>query len=1729
MKSKILIILSLFFWGNSYAQYCTGGPSFTGDSNVQSVSLVGATTNINHTACPGVSGTEDLTAQIADLIAGLTYTVDVQFGTCGGNYGGAGEVWIDFNQDDVFQATESVGTWAGTPPVALSSFTFTVPPASLPGITRMRVVQQEGGSNPLNPCATYNWGSMMDFGITIMPGTPITCPFPTAVTVANLTATTADISWTAGGSAAWIVEYGPSGFTPGSAGADTTFITVNNNPLSLTGLSSGTDYDFYVRAFCAPGDSSFNIGPASFFTPGTCGTYVLDLYDTWGDGWNGGNLSVTINGVVEYTGLTVTTGNGPVLFNIPLNTGDLISINYTEGSFTSENEYTLYDENGTVIVYEGASNTTPNNFGPYEACPTCPSPFSLNTTSITSNSATLNWSTGGSTSWLVEYGPTGFTPGVGTLTTTNPFNLTGLSPATAYDWYIRDYCLPGDSSMLVGPITFNTSFLAPNGVACITGASSILFSEDFEGAIDATPAGWSGNFSGASGQWGIPSNLGSSNTGPNNGNTASGNQHMEFEGSGTGTASAITPPINLTTANDEVELSFYMHAFGVEMGTFNINVSTSPAGPFTPIFTFSGQYQTSGNDLWEHIAVDLTAYIGQVIYLEFENTNTATWEADIAIDLIEVTSCVTCPAPSAFTASGITDSSIDLAWTTGGASVWLVEYGPSGFTPGNGDSTILAFTTPTLTVTGLSPATSYDFYVSDFCALGDTSIALGLLNIATDFLSPDGVLCITGSSSVLFSEDFEGALHSTPNGWIGNFNGNSGNWDVTAANSNNFASGPSIPVSGNQHMEFESSTTVTANAISPPINLTTSNNEVELAFWMHAYGANMGTFNINIGNSPTGPFLPIFTYSGQLQTTAASPWEHIAVDLTAYIGQIVYLQFTNSMTSGFNGDMSIDLIEVTSCLTCPAPTNVVTSGVTENSVDVDWTPSSAFVWLLEYGPAGFTPGNGDSAIVAPAHPYTITGLNASTVYDVYVYDLCGDTSFAAGPGRFATDCDTVPAPYYQNFDIDLNDPHCWSATGPENWLYQISGGPGPDYGVAGSVDHTTGTSNFAWIDASGGLNTNELVSPVIDYSGLTQGIVGCWILSNNTTNAFLNLIHIEAFDGTSWVQLATYSGNNSGWIRFYATIPAAIPNVTTFRLVQEEGSGTGSAFNNDILVDDFFVEEAPTCFNPTMLSDSVISPTLVELSWTTGGASDWIIEYGPTGFIPGTGAGTLVNTNQNPYVLSVNAGQDYDWYVQDSCGPTDISWHSYVNNFRMPGEVDCDSVSTNFTYCYADNEVELYTYQSSNSTSFLHLVFNSGVLNSNDDFAIYDGPDETYPLLFATTTGTNNDMTGLEFTSSSNIISFAFNTLFFPNSGCTTPLDFDINCCETTYFSQTVDICTDSTYTLPDGVVVNSEAVYYSTIENIKGCDSIVTTIINILEDSTTVTDIICAGSSYLLPDGNTTTSMGNYQMVVSNYLGCDSAIDLTLVLVQPSFFSINASICAGDSYEMPNSTFVNTAGNHDLIYINSEGCDSTYSVNLTLNPLTPLVMDPIEMCEGETRTLVDGVEVSTSGTFTSQTINLNGCSVTATTVVTVSPSSFSNDTIKICGNETYTLLNGDVVEDAGEYNINVGNSNGCDSIVTIYVSKCIASGITNEENNAVASIFPNPSSSMINVTFNTNVINGELDIRVMNALGQEIDLFEDVSETNLTINVSSYSDGMYYLVVSDNANTSIKKFVVSK
>jgi gliding motility-associated-like protein len=92
-------------------------------------------------------------------------------------------------------------------------------------------------------------------------------------------------------------------------------------------------------------------------------------------------------------------------------------------------------------------------------------------------------------------------------------------------------------------------------------------------------------------------------------------------------------------------------------------------------------------------------------------------------------------------------------------------------------------------------------------------------------------------------------------------------------------------------------------------------------------------------------------------------------------------------------------------------------------------------------------------------------------------------------------------------------------------------------------------------------------------------------------------------------------------------------------------------------------------------------------------------------------------------------------------------------------------------------------------------------------------------------------------------------------------------------------------------------------------------------------------------------------------------------------------------------------------------------------------------ICQGGSYTLPNGLPVSTSGTYSSNFISVNGCDSIILTTLTVVQSTSSNQEVTICSDQQHQLPNGTQVSLAGNYTTILQNTIGCDSIISTKVN----------------------------------------------------------------------------------------------
>lgn len=201
-------------------------------------------------------------------------------------------------------------------------------------------------------------------------------------------------------------------------------------------------------------------------------TYTLNMYDSFGDGWNGSILTVTIGGVA--TDYTIDTGDfGTAAIAIEPNTP--MALSYVAGAFQTEVTYELLDNFGNVVFADGPSPMEGLVFSIIPSCGNCTNIPSAELGEITGSSVDLLLSNADTVDYyVISIGETAdYINTIATYSTaSSTATITQLEENTEYQMYVGSVCLNGDTSSIVGPISFTTLFLNDVGIAEVTGPES---------------------------------------------------------------------------------------------------------------------------------------------------------------------------------------------------------------------------------------------------------------------------------------------------------------------------------------------------------------------------------------------------------------------------------------------------------------------------------------------------------------------------------------------------------------------------------------------------------------------------------------------------------------------------------------------------------------------------------------------------------------------------------------------------------------------------------------------------------------------------------------------------------------------------------------------------------------------------------------------------------------------------------------------------------------------------------------------------------------------------------------------------------------------------------------------------------------------------------------------------------------------------------------------------------
>ena len=356
----------------------------------------------------------------------------------------------------------------------------------------------------------------------------------------------------------------------------------------------------------------------------------------------------------------------------------------------------------TLDIDEEIRSTSTPDIGADEYSPaTCITPSALTSFMTNYTTGTLSWTPNSASAWVLEWGIVGFTQGTGTtVSLTDTFTtISTFTPNTFYSYYVREYCGGTDSSLWAGPYTFYSGYCVPSSSSALT---------------------YINNFSTSGGNVNISNLLSGYTAGGYQDNYAthyvevgagtSFTYNYDYIGGSLGTAIWIDWNNNLIfEASERV-----------------FNTTTYQTLPFSGSIPVAlGQ---ALGDYRMRVMVDYNAANPS------DPCMTANTRVEVEDYKITVVAQPTCFVPSALTANVITEDSAYLQWTSNTASAWVLEYGVDGFVHGTG--TVLSLVDTFAGLSGLMPSTNYDYYVREYCAVGDSSAWAGPISFYTGHCLP---------------------------------------------------------------------------------------------------------------------------------------------------------------------------------------------------------------------------------------------------------------------------------------------------------------------------------------------------------------------------------------------------------------------------------------------------------------------------------------------------------------------------------------------------------------------------------------------------------------------------------------------------------------------------------------------------------------------------------------------------------------------------------------------------------------------------------------------------------------------------------------------------------------------------------------------------------------------------------------------------------------------------------
>ena len=629
------------------------------------------------------------------------------------------------------------------------------------------------------------------------------------------------------------------------------------------------------------------------------------------------------------------------------------------------------------------------------------------------------------------------------------------------------------------------------------------------------------------------------------------------------------------------------------------------------------------------------------------------------VDNIIVEEIPDCMPVTHATVSNITTTTATVNWTepTEATSTisYIVEYGPRVFVPSTG---IMQTTYgSSLGLSSLNHSSNYDVYIYTLCA-SDTASAFGPIRFST--------LCDL-QNQLPYVMNFDGIQspdytdQTLPNCWYGAAPSN-GTVPIIVSTTDTTQA-----TSGTYCLQFHGTGIATLPLFSENLN------DLKVQFHLNRNYPSTSTLLIGTVDNVDEGFMSTFVPIDTIPYTNGINESQVTLYLTEYTGSATRLALRAigpTYANQFVDDLVVDVI--TECI---PPQHVTLAARTATSATLAWRVSHAAAYTVEYGPAGFTPGTG---IVDSTNTLniTLTSLLPATTYDAYITAYCSDGS-SSYPVLFTfTTLRGLPVTAYPY--------HCTFADSLECYSWELDNGTQTNCWSIGSAVHATGDDSLAmYVSNDGGASHNYLrtqtthiyayrtlqmthTSYHISYDWIAKGegiydfmrvflvpssvtfTPGCNPSGTTTTNSYATEIP------QGWIALDGGSRRNNvtSWQTFETDfdIPVSGNYYLLFYWLNDASGGTqppAAVDNISITLRGCPVAEG--------LELTGATTNTLTVAWTEHPlAQQYVVEYGPAGFVPGTGTSDTV-TGHIMTLLNLAPNTAYDLYVTTYC---DDYWYS---------------------------------------------------------------------------------------------------------------------------------------------------------------------------------------------------------------------------------------------------------------------------------------------------------------------------------------------------------------------------------------------------------------------------------------------------------------------------------------